>query len=144
MLKTTIARRGFLRLMGAAAATPAAVEMQRATAAAGVDLSNLSDEPCSIHDSPSLSKDDMLRDGLFRELAKMGLPQWKKDALWEDAKVVRSLDPDLAANRSFSVAGKVHVQQQRNYEKAKASALASLKFDEARHGWLKRHGINWF
>lgn len=146
MFQKVMARRGFLRVMGAAAAAPVAAELhQKQAVAAGINPSVLSDPADCIEDGiGTVSPDDLLRDKLWREMRKKGLPQWKKDQLWEDAKSVRSLDADLAVNRSFSLVAKVHMQQCRNYESHLKMGDRQYTFSKERQKWLDRWGLRWF
>lgn len=67
-------------------------------------------------DVPSSGQTEPQKDAIARALKIPGNRQQVLDMLWEDAEV-RSIDPDLAVLRSFSLNAKITFQRQRNVER---------------------------
>jgi len=61
---------------------------------------------------------------LFGLLKKAGLPSWEHEKIIRENRNVYTLDPDLAALRSFSMNVKIVTQRQRNIERE----IARLRF----------------
>ena len=53
---------------------------------------------------------------LWDAIKDIGMPEWKKDDLWADAKRSRTIDPDVASMRSLSMNAKLQMQWKRNYQ----------------------------
>ena len=47
---------------------------------------------------------------LWDAIKDIGMPEWKKDDLWADAKRSRTIDPDVASMRSLSMNAKLQMQ----------------------------------
>lgn len=69
------------------------------------------------------------------------LPGWYLDRLREDAKSVYYLDPDLAANRSWSLAAKVQEQRHRNYIRLVEQTKQRVAWQDRIHDFAQRHGF---
>lgn len=146
-------KRGFLKLLsGAAFGGKKVVETAAAEAVklAGVDGSGFgyahspfiggSVGPILANEGPVNA-----REAVWKQMLRSGsLPSWKVNEIKEETDRVYSLDPDLATFRSFSLAAKVHIQRQRQYDRAIASARKRLDLDDLREAFLKKHGFDWF
>jgi len=71
-----------------------------------------------------------------------GLPEWRREQMREEAKAVHALDPDIASMVSFSLAGKVQMQQQRNYRRAVDNFDYHAQFEERVSLFEKLTGFN--
>jgi len=68
-----------------------------------------------------------------------GLPEWKRDDLWEDARRNRTLDPDIAAMRSLSLQGKMQLQWRRNYDRLVKRAFAQRRMERAKKAFFQEN-----
>ena len=56
-----------------------------------------------------------------------GIPAFAKDAIRREQRTPRGLDPDLAVNRSFSLAAKLQLQRDRDLERTIENTMAQQK-----------------
>jgi hypothetical protein len=70
---------------------------------------------------------------------EFGIPQFKKDSIWEDARRIYRLDPDLMCNRSMSMAGKIHIQRQRRYDQLHEKALDKFEDRDPIKEFVRKH-----
>lgn len=125
-------RRGFLGLLGGAAV--AGPGMVKQAAASGIEAMALPGIPMNLADPPDYGGTSGLMPGdvydhgkyLREELAKLvGISD--EDRREQIAsQYISALDPDLAVNRSFSLAYKVQEQKRRNFEAWRARRHRSL------------------
>lgn len=121
-----VARRGFLRLLGAA---PIALPVAAREAASKVGVSTLG------YGMPSggLHRGPPTEIGGDNEWIK----QWAADAFslarraerWEEIRSnpVGTLDPDLACSRSLSMSAAIRIQRERNFERSIAGEQRSAR-----------------
>ncbi|MFV0297473.1 MAG: hypothetical protein ACK5JT_15260 [Hyphomicrobiaceae bacterium] len=111
-------RRFFL---GAAATSPftareaaeaAIAEAQRVAQMEAGGISTYSD---SLYTSVAVPDETPTTRGLWDFIRDVGMPDWKKQDLMEDARRSRTLDPDIASLRSVSLSRKMQMQWDRNY-----------------------------
>ncbi len=78
-------------------------------------------------------------------LRMIGIPDWLKEDWREESREVYSLDPDLAACKSFSLSAKINLQRDRNYAKQEGEFWARGEKQVARKAWKKLYGrIGWW
>lgn len=116
-----MARRRFLGVLAAAPVAAQTAMAEAAAQAAGVavtgpDASVLGAEP-DQYASWQLAEKKWKRH--LVELIQAGrMPDWKRAQLWRKAqRGARTLDPDIACMRSLSLARKVLLQAERNFER---------------------------
>lgn len=108
-------RRNFL---GAAAVTPLTAKdiAKQVAEDAQMQAANISLHSDSIYAGFAGDTPEPPLRNLWDAIKEIGMPEWKQEDLWDDAKRCRTLDPDIAAMRSVSLASKMSMQWQRNYE----------------------------
>ncbi len=124
----TLNRRNFL---GAAAVSPfTARDLAKQVAEdAQMEAANVGIYDDAIYPGFVGDSDDEDMRSLWDVIKEIGMPEWKKDDLWEDARRCRTLDPDIASMRSMSLTAKMNMQWQRNYEHLVDRAHKQLKMD---------------
>lgn len=129
-----IGRRSFIRVLGvipAAAAAPAEALKMVGIRSAGLGSISHAVGIITGPDDPSgTSTNDPNKAANW--LLANGLPSFVKEALRRDRRVPNGLDPNLVANRSFSLAAKVAIQRERDFERACADTMAQQRTDMAR------------
>jgi len=143
MLNSAMARRGVLKLLGMAVASPVAMEVERTSREMNLLGGVTSGEDGCYADTAVNSDEDKRRRNVWRDIFKSKLPWWKEAQLRADAKVVRRLDADIASFKSFSMVAKVALQQERNYQSTIASIRDGYDKNEAEEAYLKDRGIRW-
>ena len=112
------------KFLGFLAASPIAAKQAAEKAAAelsNVDLNGFQKEPTGGPSaSPIVDQSSTVR----RLLAINGIPDWKMQELRENARHVSRIDPNVAALRSVSLAGKVAMQRNRNFETERSRFVA--------------------
>lgn len=112
-----IARRGFLRVLSATPLAARAMAEQAAGQIAGISpngLSGLGGVGASFPESSNAAPSPQEIEGA------LGVPANRRallDLIYEEERVVNSIDPDLAVLRSFSLNAKICFQRQRNVER---------------------------
>jgi len=134
-------RRSFF---GVAAASPFAAReaATKAIEAAQMEVSGMSLHSDSLYTGTSyvdFNDDDTPSKTLWDVIKEMGMPEWKKDDLWDDAKRSRTIDPDIAAMRSVSMSAKLDMQWKRNYETLIARAYKQQEMELLKHKFFKTH-----
>lgn len=127
------------KFLGVAAASPlAAKEMAtRAMEQAQMQASDISMYSDSIYTGiPSPDPMPNMR-SLWEALGEMGVPDWKRDDLRDDAKRSRTLDPDIASMRSLSLNAKMHRQWDRNYDVLVERALKNTEMERLKRSFFK-------
>lgn len=74
---------------------------------------------------------------LWEALGEMGVPDWKRDDLRDDAKRSRTLDPDIASMRSLSLSAKMRLQWDRNYDVLVERALKNTEMERLKRSFFK-------
>lgn len=71
--------------------------------------------------------DDMR--SLWDALKDLGIPEWKREDLRDDAKRSRTLDPDIASMKSLTLNAKLRKQWDRNYDHLVERAMRSTELE---------------
>ena len=135
-------RRSFF---GVAAASPFAAREAAAKAveAAQMEMSGMSLYSDSLYAGTSsyvdFDDDDSPSKTLWDVIKELGMPEWKKDDLWDDAKRSRTIDPDIAAMRSMSMTAKLDMQWKRNYDRLVDRAYKQQEMELLKHKFFKKH-----
>jgi hypothetical protein len=74
---------------------------------------------------------------LWEAIRDMGVPDWKREDLREDSRRSRTLDPDLAAMKSFSLSSKMRMQWQRNYNHLVERALRQTQMERVKRAFFE-------
>jgi hypothetical protein len=74
---------------------------------------------------------------LWDAIRDMGVPDWKREDLREDSRRSRTLDPDLAAMKSFSLSAKMRMQWQRNYQHLIDRALRQTQMERVKRAFFE-------
>ncbi|HUS98606.1 MAG TPA: hypothetical protein VMX97_17915 [Hyphomicrobiaceae bacterium] len=130
------------KFFGVAAASPLAAREAAAQVIeqAQMQASGMSLYSDSLYTGVSVSDfddDSTPTRSLWEAIRDLGMPEWKKEDLWADAKRSRTIDPDIAAMRSLSMNAKLDMQWKRNYDDLVASAFKQQKMER-----LKRQFFN--
>ena len=129
------------KFLGVAAASPlAAKEMaKRAMEEAQMQATSISTYSDSLY--TGIPSSDPLPDmrSLWEAIGELGVPDWKREDLREDAKRNRTLDPDIASMRSLSLNAKMRRQWKRNYDMLVDSALRQNKMEKLKRSFFKEH-----
>ncbi|MGI9520765.1 MAG: hypothetical protein ACR2PG_03860 [Hyphomicrobiaceae bacterium] len=131
------------KFFGIAAASPIAAKETAAkiAEAAQMEASGMSLFTDSIYTGISVpdfdDDDDSAKRSLWDAIKDLGIPQWKRDDLWDDAKRSRTIDPDIAAMRSLSMRAKLEMQWQRNYETLVKRAFKQQEMARLKHKFFQ-------
>ena len=89
----------------------------------------------------SIPASDPLPDmrSLWEAISELGMPDWKREDLRDDARRNRTLDPDIASMRSLSLNAKMRRQWKRNYDILVESALQQNKMEKLKRSFFKEH-----
>lgn len=74
---------------------------------------------------------------LWEAIQDMGVPDWKRSDLREDARRSRTLDPDIAAMKSFSLNAKMRMQWERNFNTLIERALQQTKMERVKRAFFE-------
>ena len=74
---------------------------------------------------------------LWDAMKEIGIPEWKQDDLWEDAKRSRTLDPDIASMKSMSLNSKLKMQWKRNYDLLVRRAHEQHRMEKLKQAFFK-------
>lgn len=137
-----LSRRNFF---GVAAASPLAAKQAAASAieAAQMEASGMSVYGDSLYTGISSHEfdtdDDSTTMSLWDAIKKMGMPEWKRDDLWDDATRSRTIDPDIASMRSLSMNAKLQMQWKRNYKRLVDRAFEQQKMERLKRQFFDEH-----
>lgn len=129
------------KFLGVAAASPLAAKeiAQKAIEETQMHASGISFHTDSIYTgiadpdvSPSMRS-------LWEAFRDLGVPDWKREDLREDARRCRTLDPDIASMRSLSLNAKMRMQWDRNYEVLVDRALRQLDLAQMKRSFFMEH-----
>ena len=129
------------KFLGVAAASPlAAKEMaQRAMEQAQMQASDISIYSDSMYTGiPTPDPMPNMR-SLWEAIGEIGVPDWKRDDLRDDARRSRTLDPDIASMRSLSLNAKMRIQWERNYDVLVERALKHTEMEMLKRSFFKAH-----
>ncbi|MEL6375478.1 MAG: hypothetical protein AAFR04_16095 [Pseudomonadota bacterium] len=133
------------RFLGAAAVSPMAARdiAEKAVEAAQMEATGSSLFGDSIYTGISTSHwdddDDVMspQRSIWQAIKDLGMPEWKRDDLWEDAKRSRTLDPDIASMRSLSLTSKLRMQWKRNFDVLVARAHEQERMEKLKRSFFK-------
>ena len=133
------------KFLGAAAVSPLAAKEMAAKAAEAAQMEDAGISPFSDtmytgitafdydDDSDSVSR------SIWDAIKELGVPEWKRDDLWDDARRSRTLDPDIASMKSVSLSGKMQMQWKRNYQTLINRAFEQQKMEKLKRDFFKMH-----
>ena len=130
-------RRSFF---GVAIASPFAAKeaaMKAIEQASQLQPSGVSYYNDSIYTGISTSSVNGPMRSLWDAIRDMGVPDWKNEDLREDSRRSRTLDPDLAAMKSFALSAKMRMQWQRNYDHLVARALRQTQMERVKRAFFE-------
>lgn len=108
--------------------------------AASMEASGISMYSDSLYTGISVSGDE---DGPMRSIwdaiKDIGIPDWKREDLRDDAQRSRTIDPDIMAMKSFSNAAKLRMQWDRNYQTLVDKAVAQTKLERVKTAFFEKH-----
>ena len=139
-----IGRRSLLRLISAA---PLAASSTRAMDLAGLRTAGLGTYVGSVgtgsigpgQTGSTNAEPDYVRGASY--LLANGIPAFAKEALRRQQRTPSGLDPDLATNRSFSLAAKVQLQRDRDFDRAVENTMVQQKTSLSRYALSKALGF---
>ena len=137
-------RRNFF---GVAAASPLAAKetAARVIEAAEMEASGMSVYGDSLYTGINSygfdldDSDDAPMRSIWDAIKDIGMPDWKKDDLWADAKRSRTIDPDIASMRSLSMNAKLQMQWKRNYELLIDRAYEQQVMERKKRKFFEKH-----
>lgn len=141
-MKINLNRRGFF---AAAAASPFAakeaaktvVEEAAKLQAAAMQASGMSTYSDTIYTGIATSHVSAPQRSLWDAIMDMGVPDWKEQDMRIDAKRSRTLDPDIAAMKSFSLNAKLRMQWDRNYELLVERAMQQKRMEKMKRSFFE-------
>jgi hypothetical protein len=142
-MKSKVARRGFLKLMGGAAVSGKHV----ATAAAeqaGLSLGLAHPQGNMPTEVSVYAGQEARRKSLWQRFINNELPKWKLEEIRREQSRVVSLDPDLASFRSFSLVAKVHHQRERQISRAISDLRHYWGENAERDRFMKENQLDYF
>lgn len=74
---------------------------------------------------------------LWEAISDMGVPDWKREDLKEDARRNRTLDPDIASMRSMSLSAKMRTQWNRNYDTLVMRAIRQTQLEKIKRSFFE-------
>ncbi len=133
------------KFFGIAAASPLAAKEAAAkiVESAEMEMSGMSLHSDSLYTGYNASSfdddDDSPMRSMWDAFKELGLPDWKKDDLWDDARRSRTIDPDIASMRSLSMSAKLEMQWKRNYEHLIKRAYKMQEMERMKRKFFKIH-----
>jgi hypothetical protein len=127
------------KFFGVAAVSPLAAKevAQKAIEEAQWQASDISLYSDSFYTGVSISETEPNMRSIWQAIRDMGMPDWKKQDLWEDARRSRTLDPDIASMRSLSLSAKMRKQWKRNYDQLVANAYKQIEVEKMKRMFFK-------
>ncbi len=127
------------KFFGVAAVSPLAAKevAQKAIEEAQWQASDISLYSDSFYTGVSISETEPNMRSIWQAIRDMGMPDWKKQDLWEDARRSRTLDPDIASMRSLSLSAKMRKQWKRNYDQLVANAYRQIEVEKMKRMFFK-------
>ena len=130
------------KFFGVAAASPLAAKeaATKAVEALEMEASGMSLYSDSIYTGISVNDyDDMPTKSIWDAIKELGMPEWKRDDLWDDAKRSRTIDPDIASMRSLSMQAKLEKQWKRNYDLLVKRAYKQQEMERLKRRFFDKH-----
>ncbi len=127
------------KFFGVAAVSPLAAKevAQKAIEEAQWQASDISLYSDSFYSGVSISETEPDMRSIWQAIRDLGMPEWKKQDLWEDARRSRTLDPDIATMRSLSLSAKMRKQWKRNYDQLVANAFKQIEVEKMKRMFFK-------
>ncbi len=131
------------KFFGVAATSPIAAKQaaEKVIEAAEMEISGMSLHSDSLFTGlsvPSFDDDyDTPTRSLWQAIKEIGMPEWKRDDVWDDAKRSRTVDPDIASLKSVSMSAKLDMQWRRNYDTIVRRAHQMEKMERLKRQFFK-------
>ena len=131
------------KFFGVAAASPIAAKQaaEKVIEAAEMEMSGMSLHSDSLYTGLSMPSfdddDDTPMRSLWQAIKEIGMPEWKRDDVWDDARRSRTIDPDIASLKSVSMSAKLDMQWQRNYDTIVRRAHQLEKMERLKRQFFK-------
>lgn len=131
------------KFFGVAAASPLAAKEAAIKAAEALEMqaSGMSLYSDSLYTGISVTDydDETPTKSIWDAIKELGMPEWKKDDLWDDATRSRTIDPDIAAMRSLSMQTKLDMQWKRNYKTLLKRAYKQQEMERLKRRFFDTH-----
>lgn len=136
--KMDLNRRSFL---GVAATSPLAAKeiAKKALEEAQMQATGVSMYSDSIYTGVHVPDVSPNMRSLWDAIRDLGVPDWKKEDMREDARRSRTLDPDIASMRSLSLSAKLRRQWERNYQILVERALRQTELEKVKRAFFEKH-----
>lgn len=131
------------KFFGIAAASPIAAKQaaEKVIEAAEMEMSGMSLHSDSLYTGFSTGSFDEGEDtpmrSIWQAIKDLGMPEWKRDDIWDDAKRSRTIDPDIASMKSVSMSAKLNMQWKRNYDTLIKRAYQQEKMERLKRQFFK-------
>jgi hypothetical protein len=76
---------------------------------------------------------------IWDAIKEIGMPEWKRDDLWDDARRSRTIDPDIASMRSVSMSAKLDMQWKRNFDTLLKRAYKQQEMERLKRRFFQKH-----
>ncbi len=131
-------RRSFL---GVAATSPLAAKeiAKKALEEAQMQATGISMYSDSIYTGVHVPDVSPNMRSLWDAIRDLGVPDWKKEDMREDARRSRTLDPDIASMRSLSLSAKLRRQWERNYQILVERAMRQTELEKVKRAFFEKH-----
>ncbi|MDP4593127.1 MAG: hypothetical protein NWT00_01000 [Beijerinckiaceae bacterium] len=93
----------------------------------------------SLYTGIAATGDDGPMRSIWDAIKDIGIPEWKREDLRDDARRSRTLDPDIASMKSFSLNAKMRMQWERNYQTLVDKAVAQTKLERVKQAFFEAH-----
>lgn len=90
----------------------------------------------SLYTGIAATGDDSPMRSIWDAIKDVGIPEWKREDLRDDARRSRTLDPDIAVMKSFSLSAKMRMQWERNYQTLVDRAIAQTKMERVKRAFF--------
>lgn len=90
----------------------------------------------SLYTGIAATGDDGPMRSIWDAIKDIGIPEWKREDLRDDARRSRTLDPDIASMKSFSLSAKMRMQWERNYQTLVDRAVAQTKMERVKRAFF--------
>lgn len=129
------------KFLGVAAASPLAAKeiAQKAIEEAQLQASGISFYNDSIYTGIAEHEPSPDMRTLWEAIRELGVPEWKREDLREDAKRCRTLDPDIAGMKSLPLNSKMRMQWDRNYETLVDRALRQTELQRMKRSFFSQN-----
>ena len=90
----------------------------------------------SLYTGIAATGDDGPMRSIWDAIKDIGIPEWKREDLRDDARRSRTLDPDIASMKSFSLSAKMRMQWERNYQTLVDRAVEQTKMERVKRAFF--------